>query len=71
VNCRKDSAELRRQAYILLLADEGNRDGGFKDGDIAGFWHCDSRAYAQAMCHGRSGCALEPKGAGQPEEAHS
>ncbi|MCY4186426.1 MAG: hypothetical protein OXD45_14100 [Rhodobacteraceae bacterium] len=36
VDCRKDSAESRRQAYILLLADEGNRDGGFKDGDIAG-----------------------------------
>ncbi len=36
VDCRKDSAESRRQAYILLLTDEGNRDGSFKDGDIAG-----------------------------------
>ena len=33
----KVSVQCRRRAYILPLADEGNGDGGFRDGDIALF----------------------------------
>lgn len=36
IDSGKGSAQMRKRAHILLLADEGHKDGGYKDAAIAG-----------------------------------